>query len=354
MTKSLPPENLKPTRARHLNRGPLGVARVLVNLFSGGTPGQRDPPFPKKTQHIRLITVAVSHYCEKVRWGLDLLEADENDSPIYYTEDAHAPGFSSFFTVPASNDTASQVPMIVMEEDDAKAGKSRMMYGSDVILKKLCPFLYPEDIAEEIHDMEAFLGQRLGPSVRCLVYHHLLQPKNHKICARICAENTSNIEKVLFEKMLSRGLSQRFRKFSKINEDTAEASEAAVRDIFADVSKRLEQNNGGRKKYLLGNTFTAADLTFAALASPMFRLPQLKTFVPVEDSELPLALLKLADEMRATTAGQHVVNMYEQHRGTDRVVIKSVGRDRFAWEKIVVPIGVVAVAAIAIALALSL
>jgi len=92
-----PPMDTKPMSASSIRYGPLGVARVIVGLFS--CTSERDPPSQHKTEHLRLITIAQSHFCEKARWALDLLENDP-DFPIYYTEDGHPPAFVAFETLP--------------------------------------------------------------------------------------------------------------------------------------------------------------------------------------------------------------------------------------------------------------
>lgn len=77
--------NLKPTSAKMLrSAAPLRIAGILVDLFT--RVGQRLPPSEAKKEHVRFISIAVSNYVEKVRWGLDLLESNTK-SPIFYTED---------------------------------------------------------------------------------------------------------------------------------------------------------------------------------------------------------------------------------------------------------------------------
>ena len=81
----LPRMDLKPTSAKMLRTvAPLRIAGILVDIFT--RVGQRAPPSEAKKEHIRFISIAVSNYVEKVRWGLDLLESNAK-SPIYYTED---------------------------------------------------------------------------------------------------------------------------------------------------------------------------------------------------------------------------------------------------------------------------
>ena len=64
--------------------------------------------------------------------------------------------------------------------------------------------------------------------------------------------------------------------------------------------------------------FTAADLTFAALASPIIDPPELANTLYKHhidfDKDMPKELVDLKYELRQTLAGQHVLQMYKKHR----------------------------------------
>ena len=55
---------------------------------------------------LRLITLPISHYCEKVRWVLDR-------QGIPYVEEAHAPLLHAFFTMPLTGGKSRTVPILV-------------------------------------------------------------------------------------------------------------------------------------------------------------------------------------------------------------------------------------------------
>ena len=55
------------------------------------------------TEVVRLITIPISHYCEKVRWALDLLK-------IPYIEERHVPAFHLLATRKYGG---SSVPILV-------------------------------------------------------------------------------------------------------------------------------------------------------------------------------------------------------------------------------------------------
>jgi glutathione S-transferase len=360
----LPLMDLKPMRASSIQSGPLGFANILVGLFSGT--GVRDPPPPRRTrttdnedhiprkkmQHVRLITIAASHYCEKARWGLDLLEAS-NESEFYYTEDGHPPAFAAFATVPASRDQASATPMIVFSDDKGQ----HLLCQSDNILKELCPFLYPTEIASQISEFELDMGIRLGAAIRLYLYHRFLDPSKqyYPALTDFLCRNCSKVEKILFGAMLSKGIAKGIRNAMQISDENAEKSKDMVRQVFAQVSDRLQKSAGDYLMDTAGTTnfgFTAADLTFAALVYPIVRPPEMSHFVMDEDDRFPPDVVAFGQELRETRAGKHALKIYAQHRpvaaSDGKVVMKSCGRDRMPWKELGYLMGVVGAVTLAV------
>lgn len=322
-SSSLPVQDTRPTETRHLQRGPLGFAKVIYQLFSKVEP--RAAPSPNKTKHIRLISIRVSHFCEKARWVLDML--DENDkSPYYYTEDCHPPGFHSFESVGASKDNGSATPMIVLPCNNGD--DDEVLYKSNIIIERLCPELYPTEHKDDIKAMEQDLGDRLGATVRCYAYHNLLCPKYYSALVTMATPDCATVERVLFDKMLPHGLAAGIRKSLGVNTEAAARSKQALVELFEELSVKLEKVD-----YLVGNQFTAADLTFAALASPLIRPPEMSNFQCFVEA-LPEDVLALSQQLRETRAGQHVLKLYTKHRfvGENRkVVVKTGNRNRFPF-----------------------
>jgi len=320
LSSKLPPMDTEPMRMSEISSGPLSVARTLINTFAT-VKYQRDPPNVSKTKHIRLITVTVSHFCEKIRWGLDLVEEDST-SPYYYTEDGHPPAFVSFFTVPASKNESSATPMLV--DDNGK-----VEWNSERLFMKFCPFLYPDPVREEIQQLEHDMGHRIGATLRCFVYHYLMQPSYKTGCVKMCAAKSSKVEAVLFDAMFTRGISDGMREVMKIDEDSAIASRDELLRVFDELSRRLEENGG---EYLMDTKetsygFSAADLTLAALAYPLVRPPEMSNFLLAKDEDYPPEVLQLSQQLRATRAGQHVLRMYQKHRPTNAVATTALTVD---------------------------
>ena len=136
-------------------------------------PHPHPQPQPRSLVHIRLITIGPSHFCEKARWGLDMIESDPY-SPYYYTEDAHPPLFAGIATLEASNGEASMTPMVVYteqggEQNQKELGVEKVIYDSSNILQHFCgPLLYPPSKKDEIIKMESYLGTNLGATLRVI------------------------------------------------------------------------------------------------------------------------------------------------------------------------------------------
>jgi len=151
-------------------------------------------------------------------------------------------------------------------------------------------------------------------------------------------ETTSTVEKFLWTNFLDKGLATGMRKAMKINSQTASDSLIEIRSAFASISKQLQKRDGTTKTYIMERDdnsdktcdsvgFTAADLTFASLASILIHPPELSHVVPISDDQMPPELVKLKKELRRTLAGQHVLEMYRKHRGN--VELRTVDRDMF-------------------------
>lgn len=208
------------------------------------------------------------------------------------------------------------VPMVVFPNH-------RIMVDSTQILKHLCPFLYPDNaVPTAVDTMEELFDSKLGPAVRCLVYYHYFAANDdNESLAKLLTKFTINpIETMLFQTILQRKnnpIQKGMIQAMNITQENAQLSEQVLIDIFNQVSQTLETNGG---EYLSSKdattqtpSFTAADLTFAALASPIIMPKELLCWYDRGPST-PSHLIQLSNTLRNTRAGQHVLTMYHRHR----------------------------------------
>lgn len=248
-------------------------------------------PAPRLT----LIHVPVSHYAEKARWALD------------YKRIPHTRRWPPFGLHPAvclllTRGRHQTVPVLVIDGEGVG--------DSTEIISRLegsfpDPPLYPADPAERRRalELEAHFDEELGPYVRRMVYHHLIADPSS--LAELAAHQAQ------YSSPATIGLVQRFvkllldRRFSTGSREAAEAAEVKV--VVA--LDRLEAELGGRD-YLVGEAFSVADLTAAALLYPLALPPQ----SPWRPSNLPKAWTRFHYEHRDRPAMDWIAAMYRRHR----------------------------------------
>ena len=221
------------------------------------------------------------------------------------------------------------VPMVVCYESKENGGgggadkqqQQIVLHDSQRILRKLGPFLYPVKYQDEIIKLESYFGSHLGATIRCVLYDALLVPEHYDVLAEWLTVNSSTVEKMLFQTLLKRGTAASgMRRAMRINSDSARHSRTALKDVFAKVSNLLTLPDGTKKEFIMDVSryekvgFTAADLSFCALASSIINPPELSRIMPQFDHRVPKDLILLRDELRKTVAGVHVLEMYRSHR----------------------------------------
>lgn len=244
---------------------------------------------------LTLITIPISHFCEKARWALDL-------AGLPFVEDGHLPIFHSVHT---RRRGGRSTPLLLTPDGPIRDSTDILLW----IDARHPGLLYPTDptLRQEALALEDRFDLELGPHLRRLGYFHLLPHK--RLSLSIIAQRAPRWEVAavgpmfpLVRKIMMRGL--------KITPAGAARSTEKVRKVFADVSALLTSSD---RRYLVGNTFTAADLTFAALAAPLLFPPEHPIRWPAA-SERPAPLAAITDELLATPAGQFARRLYREHR----------------------------------------
>jgi glutathione S-transferase len=98
-------------------------------------------------------------------------------------------------------------------------------------------------------------------------------------------------------------------RFLGVTPAAADQSEVEVRATFDAVAERL----GDGRRFLCGDEFTAADLTFSALASPVLVPPEYGVPLP-QPHELPTEAAAVVRELREHPAGAHALAMFRDER----------------------------------------
>lgn len=259
----------------------------------------------------RLLTIRFSHYCEKARWALDR-------AGVSYEEEAHPPIVSWLFTkrlkAAGARSRARQVPILVAEGKVYPDSNDILAYADAHTpgqIGALChlPDGEARDLAkrEKLAELRKLFDESLGPAARRFVYGVLLD--DAAVASRVLASAGSPIERHIARATFPL-LRTAIRKGLKIDAAGVERSRKVIERVFATVEEAIRDG----RPYLLGDTFTAADLSFASLAAPILFPDVYATFcLPLDEG--PRALVPLVNAYRATPAGRFALSLYERDRG---------------------------------------
>jgi len=241
---------------------------------------------------LTLVTIPISHFCEKARWALDLAH-------LSYVEHGSLPLVHWTKTRPLGGRSA---PLLVTPEG--------VLTDSTDILRWVDRrhAIYPIDAAErsEALALEDHFDRVLGPHARRIGYAYVLP--HERVALQIVGQRTASWQ-VRLARPIFPILAAILMRALKITPAGVERSLTVVREVFAEVDRRLSDG----RVYLVGDRFSAADLTFAALSGPLLVPPEHPIQWPPE-AAWPTDLRTLRAELVATRAGQHVLRMYREHR----------------------------------------
>jgi glutathione S-transferase len=244
-----------------------------------------------------LITIPISHYCEKARWALDragiTYEERAHLQVIHWIPVARAGGRKTA-PVLVWGDRVFADSADILEEASAKGPPDRS--------------LFPDDpaAAAEVRGLQRDFDTRLGPEGRKWMYNSLRGRRDIAIaygCTGVPAWQRRALP--LAYPVAARIIDR----YLDVTPAGAARAEAAVRAVFDAVAKRL----GDGRPYLCGELFSAADLTFAALAAAVLMPPEYGVPLPQPD-ELPAAMAATVRELREHPAGAHALRMFREKR----------------------------------------
>jgi glutathione S-transferase len=270
----------------------------------------------------RLITIPVSHYCEKTRWAMTRAQ-------IPFVEERHMPPFHRFATRKIDKRSSSD-PMSETEQNMSRLNQfvSRQVGGqtvpvlitetaifrsSDRILNYVDAIspdelkLYPPDpdLRKQVDELVELFDNVLAPAVRLWAYSyimteaHLLQP--------LWCQGVPWFERWLFPVVFQWMQATVFQMY-RINDATILAAHESIREIFELVDNLLVDG----RSYLVGDRFSAADLAFATLAAAVVLTPGYGVKLPALE-QLPDRMANGIRQFQATLAGKFVMRLYQEY-----------------------------------------
>jgi glutathione S-transferase len=243
--------------------------------------------------HFRL-----SHYNEKARWALDFKRVPHRRHGVI-------PGPH----VPVIWWLTGQTEVPVLRLDGATISDSTRIIAA-LEAHRPEPSLYPADPAARTRALalEDFFDEELGPHIRRTFFFHVLQDPAR--ATALLTVDESSLTKTLYRAAfpLVRTV---MRSGMQIDETRAAESRAKVLAAFDRLEAELQPSG-----YLVGDAFTVADLTAAALLAPLLHTDEFPYRLP--------PLLPPLAEWRASVADRPgfrwALDMYRRHRGTSAAV----------------------------------
>jgi glutathione S-transferase len=244
----------------------------------------------------RLVTISISHFCEKARWALDRTGLD-------YVEEGHYPNahyIASFMlarqpTMPILVDGGKVIPdsTAIIHHLDGRLPSNKR--------------LFPDGTAAtEVEKLEEYFDAELGPAARRWAYWHWFGVIGKLV-------KYGGIHTPRFERMMAPYVIHVMKHMTrirlKVTDDGARDSLAVVHQVFDEVGRRLSDG----RRYLTGDRFTAADLAFAALVAPVLLPPGHGVPMPALD-EAPPAMREEIERLRTTPAGKFALRLYVEDR----------------------------------------
>ncbi len=163
--------------------------------------------------------------------------------------------------LPTTRNGGGSVPVLVQ-------GSDRFIDSTDIVRHADAlgggDLLYPRDAAQrrEVEALVERFDKELGTHTRRWAYAQLL-PAAH-LLRPMMTRGVPWLEAKLLPLILP-GVSGLIRSQLRITPESAQRSIERVRGVFREVGERLSDG----RRFLVGERFTAADLTFAALAAPV-------------------------------------------------------------------------------------
>jgi glutathione S-transferase len=238
--------------------------------------------------------IPLSHFSEKVRWTLDYKQVSHRRrvlGPDYLIRAWRATGRG---TLP-----------ILFLEDRAIGDSTRIIAALEERHPE--PPLYPADAAARRRALalEDYLDEQLGPALRAAMVTPLFR-HDPDVALRVL---TTGMPDKAYQRLrpLVRIFPAFYRFRHKINAAKLEADRSTVNAAL----DRIAGERQGRA-YLVGDAFTVADLTAAAMLSPLLQPPELQYPLRVE---LPPYLQDYRASLLQHPAMQWAAGIYRLHRG---------------------------------------
>jgi glutathione S-transferase len=239
--------------------------------------------------------IELSHYNEKVRWALDYKR-------IPHERRVPMPGTHGLRAMTLTRSTHRRLPVLGL--DGRRIGDSTAIIAALEEFRPV-PALYPADPADRARalELEDWFDEQLAPALRRFVWHHTL-PDPDAVSGALFTTPSPFRDRLL--RLTAPAARALVRRDFDVTDETAARARGQVVAAMDRVESQLRPSG-----YLVGDAFTVADLTAAALFTPVIAPPQR----PYAPRSVAPAIRELREELGARPGGEWVAEMYARHRG---------------------------------------
>lgn len=208
---------------------------------------------------LQLYQFPISHYCEKVRWALDY-------KGLNYKKINCLPGLHSRTTKKLAK--LSSVP-ILKHGNTVVQGSSKILDYLDAHFPEKPLGFSEHDLSNQALEWERYADEHIGPHVRRIMYHQLL---NHPRIVIPIFSHQGPWYSGLYFKITYSKLSKIMRQLMQINDKNVEESAFILNDALEHLKQATSKSTSSTSKpnYLVGGRFSRADLSVSALLAPLF------------------------------------------------------------------------------------
>jgi glutathione S-transferase len=250
-----------------------------------------------------LVTIPISHFCEKARWALDR-------AGVAYTEKRHIQLVHWAAVKRAGGGRTA--PVLRTPQGAVFADSSAILRFADEHTPAR-ERLYPADEGEraQVVALERRFDSVLGPEGRRWLYDQVFSDAK-----RYAPWNLTGVpawERRMFPFVLAPA-KRVIRRVLEIDDDSVRVAVVRVDEELDAVAELLSDG----RRHLVGDRFSAADLAFAALAAPLIAPPVYGTPLPQPD-DMHEAMRVAVLRWRAHPAGAFALRMFADERPAPKI-----------------------------------
>ncbi len=253
-----------------------------------------------RPDHRVLVTIPISHFCEKARWGLERAGLD-------YEERRHIQIVHQLAARRAGG--GKTAPVLATPEGVYPDSRSILRYADEHLPDTAR--LYPADklALKEVLALEDRFDTGVGVEGRRWLYHEVF--KDTKLFEPYNLTGVPGWERRVFPFVLAPAKLY-INRYLDIDDETAARALEIVDEELDYVGELLSDG----RRYLVGERFSAADLAFAALCAPLIVPVEYGTPLP-QPEVMPAAMADRVRAWREHPAGRFALRLFaDQRRAT--------------------------------------